>query len=124
MKLTAQRLWQDRLRSAAAVRVDAKPAPLALDTARTAVIVVDMQNDFGSKGGMFDLAGVDISMIQAAVAPTAKVLASAREAGMKIVYLKMAFRPDLSDLGASDRARMRQSRLGFGRPTRTPDGHV
>jgi ureidoacrylate peracid hydrolase len=59
-----------------------------------------MQSDFGSKGGILDLAGIDISGIRKAIAPTAKVLASARWAGIKVVYLKMAFRPDLSDFGA------------------------
>ena len=82
--------------------IDAKPDPIAIDAAKTAVIVVDMQNDFGAEGGMFQRAGIDISMIQAAVAPTAKVLASARKEGIKIIYLKMAFKPDLSDAGASD----------------------
>lgn len=104
------------------VRMEARPGPIVIDTARTAVIVVDMQNDFGAKGGMFDLAGIDISMIQAAAGPTAKVLASARDSGMKIVYLKMAFRPDLSDVGPSDRARLRQSKFGFGKPVSVPDG--
>ena len=84
------------------IKIDAKPAPIAIDTAKTAVIVVDMENDFGSKGGMFDLAGIDISMIQKALGPTAKVLAAARSANIKVVYLKMGFRPDLSDLGAPD----------------------
>ena len=52
------------------IKIDAKPGPIAIDTAKTAVIVVDMENDFGSKGGMFDLAGIDISMIQTAVGST------------------------------------------------------
>ena len=39
------------------INLDAKPEAITLDPARTAVIVVDMQNDFGSKGGMFDRAG-------------------------------------------------------------------
>ena len=51
---------------------------------------------------MFDRAGIDISKIQAAVAPTAKVLAAARKEGLKVIYLKMAFKPDLSDAGSSD----------------------
>src|SRR5688500_6129568 len=84
------------------VELDAKPGPVAFDTQRTAVIVVDMQNDFGSKGGMFDRAGIDISMIQAAVGPTAQVLDAARSAGIRIVYLKMGFLPDLSDAGPPD----------------------
>ena len=36
--------------------LDAKPEPIAIDPAHTAVIVVDMENDFAAKGGMFDRA--------------------------------------------------------------------
>jgi hypothetical protein len=31
--------------------LDAKPEPITIDAATTAVIVIDMQNDFGAKGG-------------------------------------------------------------------------
>ena len=71
--------------------IEATPEPITIDTARTVVIVVDMQNDFGSKGGMFDRAGIDIAPIQRAVAPISSVLESARYAGMKVIYLKMGF---------------------------------
>ena len=106
------------------IKIDAKPAPIAIDTAKTAVIVVDMENDFGSKDGMFDLAGIDISMIQKAVGPTAKVLAAARNSNIKIVYLKMGFHPDLSDLGAPDSvSRMRHlQRMHVGKTVQAPDG--
>lgn len=67
------------------VRIDARPAAITIDMAKTAAIVVDMQNDFGAKGGMFDLAGVDISGIRSAIAPAAEVLALARQAGVKMV---------------------------------------
>jgi ureidoacrylate peracid hydrolase len=108
------------------IKIDAKPAPIAIDTAKTAVIVVDMENDFGSKGGMFDLAGIDISMIQKAVGPTAKVLAAARNANIKIVYLKMGFHPDLSDLGAPgsvNRTRHLQI-MHVGKTVQAPDGNA
>jgi len=102
-------------RKSRVVRLDAKPHPIAIETARTAVVVVDMQNDFGSKGGLFDRAGFDISMIQKAVRPTARVLASARDAGIRVIYLKMGFRPDLSDLGAPDSPnRVRHLMFGVG----------
>jgi ureidoacrylate peracid hydrolase len=81
------------------IHIMAKPDSIAIDIASTAVIVVDMENDFGSKGGMFDRAGINISMIQKVVNPTAKVLAAARQAGIKIIYLRMAYHDDLSDLG-------------------------
>src|SRR5438309_10621089 len=105
------------------VILDAKPAPIKIETSRTAVLVVDMQNDFGSKGGMFDRAGLDISMIQATVRPTSRVLASARQSGIAIIYLKMGFRPDLSDLGDSESPnRTRHLYFGVGQTISAPDG--
>jgi len=84
------------------MQIQSRPEPVEIDPARTALLVIDMQNAFGSPGGMFDKAGVPISTIQAAVAPTAAAVEAARQAGLKIVYLKMGFLPDLSDLGAKD----------------------
>ncbi len=105
------------------VTLDAKPEPIAIDPARSAVIVVDMENDFAAKGGMFERAGVDISGAQNVIAPTAKVLPAAREAGLKIIYLKMGYRPDLSDLGATDSVnRTRHLKLGVGQKIQAPDG--
>jgi ureidoacrylate peracid hydrolase len=104
------------------IRIDAKPETIAIDISKTAVIVVDMQNDFGSKGGMLDLAGIDISGIRKAIAPTAKALASTRHAGIKIVYLKMAFRPDLSDFGAPDSPNRLKHPPFVGKSTHAPDG--
>src|SRR5437870_3460140 len=105
------------------VTLNAKPEPIAIDPARSAVIVVDMENDFAAKGGMFDRAGVDVSGAQKAIGPTAKVLAAARQAGLKIVYLKMGYRPDLSDLGATDSVnRTRHLKFGVGQKIQPPDG--
>ena len=103
--------------------IEAKPPPITVNTTRTAVIVVDMQIDFCSKGGMSDRAGVNISMVQKVVGPTQKVLLASRETGIKIVYLKMGFRADLSDLGDSDSAnRVRHLHFGVGQPCIAPDG--
>ncbi|AIC27896.1 isochorismatase-like protein [Rhizobium etli bv. mimosae str. IE4771] len=104
--------------------IDAKPQPISIDPAHAAVLVVDMQNDFGSKGGMFDRAGIDISGIQAAVAPTARLLAAARNLRMPVVYLKMGYYSDLSDLGTSDAPnRIRHLQIfGVGDSMTAPDG--
>jgi ureidoacrylate peracid hydrolase len=90
--------------------IEAKPDALTIDISKTAVIVVDMQNDFGAKGGMFDRAGLDLSVIQAAVGPTAKVIAGARKRGIPIIYVKEVLSPDLSDVGGvhSPHGRMAQ----------------
>jgi ureidoacrylate peracid hydrolase len=103
--------------------VDAKPEALAINLAQSAVIVVDMQNDFGSEGGMFALAGIDISGIRNAIAPTARVLAAARRSGISVIYLKMGFLPDLSDAGGPDAPNWIKHRpLRAGEAITAPDG--
>jgi len=105
------------------VILDAKPEQMIIELSKTAMLVVDMQNDFGSKGGMFDRAGLDISMIRATVHPTSKVLEAARNVGIPIVYLKMGFKADLSDLGTADSPnRMRHLHFGVGQRISAPDG--
>ena len=66
--------------------LDAKPHLFPLNPAKSAVLVVDMQNDFGAEGGMFARAGIDVSMIRKAVGPTARVLSVARRCGIQVVY--------------------------------------
>ena len=53
--------------------IPAKPEEVKIDINRTAVIVVDMQNSFASKGGMFDLVGQDISGARNVHLPRASV---------------------------------------------------
>jgi ureidoacrylate peracid hydrolase len=101
----------------------ARPESIPIDISKTAVLVVDMQNDFGSKGGMFDRSGIDISGIRRVITPISKVLHSARSVGMRVVYIKMAFRPDLSDLGTPGSPnRERHLLYGVGQTVPTPDG--
>ena len=105
------------------VSIEARPESITLDTSRAAVLVVDMQNDFGAKGGMFDRAGIDISVIQRAVEPTARALASARNEGICVIYVKMGYQPDLSDLGPSDSPnRIKHTRMSVGTKITAPNG--
>jgi len=105
------------------VTMQAQPRPFEMDLQKTAVIVVDMQNDFGSKGGLLDRLGMSIAEIRAVIPPTARALAAARSAGIPIVYLKMAYLPDLSDLGASDAPnRIGHLQVGVGNTVAAPNG--
>jgi len=81
------------------IQLNSKPEPVEIDLARSAVVVVDMQNAFASKKGMLDIAGVDISGAAAVIRSIAQVLEAARRAGGPIVYLQMGFKPDLSNSG-------------------------
>ena len=101
--------------------VEARPEPVALDPASTAVLVVDMQNDFAAAGGGVDLGGGDISLIRATIAPVARVLSAARGAGLPVVYLQHGYLPDLSDLGPED-SKNRLVHTSVGRTVTAPDG--
>lgn len=81
------------------VSVSARPLPVEVTPESTAVIVVDMQNDFATAGGMFDRANIDIGCIRSMVPRVAEVLRVARLVGIPVVYVKMAFQSDLSDTG-------------------------
>ena len=81
------------------LQVPARPGSFRLDPNATAVVVVDMQNDFAAPGGMFDRANIDITGVQSIVPNVRAVLDAARGAEILVVYLKMGFRPDLADAG-------------------------
>lgn len=78
-----------------------RPDSLEIDLARTAVVVVDMQNAFASRGGLLDLAGVDISGAGAVVERIGRLLGAARSAGVAVVYLQTGYKPDLSNGGGA-----------------------
>jgi ureidoacrylate peracid hydrolase len=105
------------------VVVEARPGSLAIDPRTTAVIVVDMQNDFGAEGGMFARAGIPIVNIENVVEPIAHVLRAARSGGIKVIYLTMQFAPDLSNAGAPDSPNfLKHKVLGVGDVVAAPDG--
>jgi ureidoacrylate peracid hydrolase len=101
------------------VSIEARPEPISVQLSRTAVLVVDMQNDFGSRGGMFDRAGIDISIIRRAIEPTARALAVARARNVPIVYLTMQHRSDLTDMAPH---RIKHRPMHVGDPATSPDG--
>lgn len=105
------------------VSIEARPEPIEIDTGSTAALVIDMQNDFGSKGGMFDRAGIDVSPIRSVIGPTATALAALRSAAIAVVYLKMGFRPDLSDAGPPGSPnRIKHAAMSLGARLTAPDG--
>lgn len=80
-------------------KLNTRPEPIEVDFAKSAVVVVDMQNAFASKGGTLDLAGADLSDAPRVVRTIRTVLDAARSPGMTIVHLQVGYKPDLSNAG-------------------------
>jgi len=76
-----------------------KPEAIEIDFAKSALVIVDMQNAFATKGGTLDLAGADLSEAPGVVRSIRSVLMAARAAGLPIVHLQMGYKPDLSNAG-------------------------
>jgi len=81
------------------ITLPTRPEPLEIDPARSAVVVVDMQNAFASRGGLLDLAGLDIDGAAAVVRTIGTLLPAARRRGIPVVYLQTGYKPDLSNGG-------------------------
>jgi len=55
--------------------------------------------------------------------PPRRAVAAARNAGIQVIYLKMGFRPDLSDVGPVDSPNWKKHQMmQVGEPVRAPDG--
>jgi len=79
-----------------------KPEPISVDPAHAAIMVVDMQNAFASKGGMFDLSGIDISGARHVIEVLKEVLETARHTGFQVVYLQMGYDAKLTSSGGPE----------------------
>jgi len=84
-----------------AVDVDALPQAVTIDANRSALVVVDMQNDFCSKGGYLDYRGIDIMPDRAPIAPLATLVPVLRSEGVPIVWLNWGVRKDLLNIHPS-----------------------
>ncbi|MBI3300757.1 MAG: cysteine hydrolase, partial [Deltaproteobacteria bacterium] len=76
---------------------------LTLPTGKTALLVIDLQNDFLHKDGKFasGLPGrslPEIAQEKNLIGVAAKVIATARAARVPIIHVKHAYRPDYADL--------------------------
>jgi nicotinamidase-related amidase len=83
------------------LRLPAAPQNLVVDVNRLAMIVIDMQNDFCSKGGWLDHIGVDVTPARQPIAPLQALLPVLRAQGVAIVWVNWGNRPDRLNLSPS-----------------------
>jgi ureidoacrylate peracid hydrolase len=85
------------------VNLPARPEPVMLDINRTALVVVDMQNSFCKKGGLFDYLGkLDETKVKKIIDTDKNVIETCRRKGIRVVFLRMGYLPGLTNAGGPE----------------------
>jgi nicotinamidase-related amidase len=84
-----------------AVPVGAQPQSVVVDANRSALVIVDMQNDFCAPGGYLHYRGIDITPDRAPIAPLQKLVPFLRGQQVPIVWLNWGVRRDLLNIHPS-----------------------
>lgn len=80
-----------------------------LTQSKTAIVVIDMQNDFCTAGGAMDLRGQDLSMVQAMIPKLSNFLSQCSELNKEIIYIRMQH----DDQHRAGPLRFRQEQMGI-----------
>jgi ureidoacrylate peracid hydrolase len=103
--------------------VEAQPHSIELDLARTALVVVDMQNDFAHPEGWFGARGVATEPASELVPKINALTSVLRPKGVPVIWLNWGVRSDLAEMPEAILARGGQN---TGAPTYgdpSPSGH-
>ena len=96
---------------------DAKPKPIEVDIARTAMLIIDMQNDFLATDGWFATShNADVSCLSDVVSQINTLSGAFRNRGAPVIHINWAVRPDVANLPANvlDKGSDCGARPGYG----------
>lgn len=101
MNSRAEALQQEQ-RVDATATVPARPGNVTLPLAGTALIVVDMQNGYGSAGGYREIIGRNLTGVEQVIDNNVRVIEAARAAGVAVIFLQNGWDPELKNTGGPD----------------------
>ena len=79
--------------------------------ANTALIVIDLQEDFLSATGYFAKQGYDPTPLRAILPTVSRLIAAARAAGLRIIHTRQGYRSDMADMTPYEKWRRRRAGL-------------
>jgi nicotinamidase-related amidase len=96
------------------LRFDALPQAIEIDLARTAVVVIDMQNDFCHPLGWFGQKGLGVARTRKPIPVLQRLLPAWRAAGGAVVWLNWGIRADKLNLGPTVQFKGKRTPEGVG----------
>jgi nicotinamidase-related amidase len=75
-----------------------EPQSITLDLNRTALVIIDMQNDFCAEGGWVDHIGGDYRPDRAPIEPLNRLLPVLRQHAVPVIWVNWGNRPDLANM--------------------------
>jgi len=105
------------------VHVPALPQAIEFDLARSALIVVDMQNDFCHPEGWFAQKGIGIRPMRKPIDTIARLLPAWRAAGGAVLWLNWGIRADRRNLSPTVQFKGKRSAEGVGYAEHSPIDH-
>jgi ureidoacrylate peracid hydrolase len=81
--------------------ISAEPQNITVDAAKSALLIVDMQNDFCTRGGWLDSRGIDISPNRKPIRPLASLIETFRSNQIPVVWVNWGVRKDLLNISPS-----------------------
>lgn len=94
----------DMTRPAPPVRplsIDAEPQDIVVDAGKSALLIVDMQNDFCTPGGWMDSKGIDVTPNRKPIEPLKRLIGAFRGHGLPVVWVNWGVRKDLLNISPS-----------------------
>ena len=105
------------------MRIAAEPQPVTFDLARSALVVVDMQNDFCHPEGWFAQKGLGVKAARKPIPVIAGLLPAWRAAGGAVVWLNWGIRADARNLSPTIHFKGKRTARGVGYAERSPIDH-
>lgn len=96
------------------ITVSSVPYDFSFESSKTALVIIDMQNDFCANGGFGEMLGNDITNTKSIIPTIKQVLDRFRKLNLTIVHTREGHEPDLSDCPPSKLKRSRSQGAGIG----------
>jgi nicotinamidase-related amidase len=91
------------------------PFDRSLNPQNTALMIIDMQVDFCGEGGYIHQMNLDVSVTEPVIQPIKELLHEVRKIpGFTVIYTRLGFKPDLSNIAPNRLWRSKQMKVGIG----------